>query len=66
MTWDDIKYYPLTIALFVALLFTACSIVLVVGKANVVTTEQTDDPNTDVSIDSVNVINTEHTKTMKP
>ena len=62
---SDIKYYPLTAILVLVLLLTACSLVVVLGDGNRVTTDQTDDPTTTVKADSINVLNRRSTKEHK-
>ena len=58
MSWKEIRYYPLTLLFLLMLLFVGCSIVIVIGKDNIVKTEQTDDPNTTTNIDSLQILTT--------
>jgi len=59
MSWKEIRYYPLTLLFLLLALLVSCSIVMVVGNGNDVETHQTDDPTTDVKLDSINVLTTE-------
>ena len=59
MSWKEIRYYPITMMFVIMMLMVSCSIVMVIGKHNDVDVHQTDDPTTDVKLDSINVLTTE-------